>query len=130
MQVPPVKDRSIKRLRKKTKKGLRGWPLATIAHYGPNMDRASKVVVSIVSYEGAEPANMRKWFSEVGDVRKDSAIIAEILEHLQDHGVLSVSMTDRIIGCPHEEGIDYDGEWCPVCDYWRGRDRFTGEIIH
>jgi hypothetical protein len=43
------------------------------------------------------------------------------------HGVLSVAMTDRIIGCPHQEGIDYQGPWCPVCEFWKGRDRFTGE---
>jgi hypothetical protein len=23
-------------------------------------------------------------------------------------------MTDRIIGCPHEEGIDYEGASCPA----------------
>jgi hypothetical protein len=38
-------------------------------------------------------------------------------------------MTDKIIGCPHEEGIDYpDGEQCPVCPYWAGRDRWTGAL--
>ena len=35
-------------------------------------------------------------------------------------------MTDRIIGCPHEEGIDYaDGTVCPMCPYWQDRDRWT-----
>jgi len=28
------------------------------------------------------------------------------------HGVLSVAMIDRIIGRPHQEGIDYQGRWC------------------
>jgi len=44
--------------------------------------------------------------------------------------VLSVAMTDRIIGCPHQEGIDYQGQWCQVCEFWKGRDRFTGERVH
>lgn len=35
-----------------------------------------------------------------------------------------------IIGCPHQEGIDYQGQWCPVCEFWKGRDRFTGERVH
>jgi hypothetical protein len=35
-------------------------------------------------------------------------------------------MTDRIIGCPHQEGIDYQGQWCPVCEFC---DRFTGERV-
>lgn len=35
-------------------------------------------------------------------------------------------MSDGVIGCPHQEGTDYVGEWCPVCEFWKGRDRFTG----
>lgn len=36
-------------------------------------------------------------------------------------------MTDRIMGCPHEEGIDYpSGQSCPECAYWIGRERFSG----
>jgi len=42
----------------------------------------------------------------------------------------SVVMTDRIIGCPHEEGIDYEGSTCPVCPFWAGRDRWTGKRLH
>jgi hypothetical protein len=41
-----------------------------------------------------------------------------------------VTMTDRIIGCPHEEGIDYpEGECYPLCPFWAGRDRWTGELL-
>jgi hypothetical protein len=36
----------------------------------------------------------------------------------------------RSIGCPHQEGTDYDGEWCPVCEFWHRRDRFTGHRVH
>jgi len=53
----------------------------------------------------------------------------DIVAFIDHHGVKSVSMVDRIIGCPHQEGIDYDGDWCPVCDFWKGRDRFTGKLI-
>jgi hypothetical protein len=32
-----------------------------------------------------------------------------------------------MLGCPHEEGIDYpEGEACPECPYWAGRDRPIG----
>jgi len=37
-----VEDRFLKRLRKKARKGLRGWPIATIAFYGPNLHQATK----------------------------------------------------------------------------------------
>ena len=36
---------------------------------------------------------------------------------IEKHRVLSVAMTDAIIGCPHQEGMDYEGEWCPVCEF-------------
>jgi hypothetical protein len=125
-----IEDRSLKRLRKKTRKGMRGWPAATIAFYGPNLSQATKVAVGIVPSENAEIAEMRDWRVDHGDIRADPRIAQEILEFMDRHGVLSVAMTDGIIGCPHQEGIDYEGEWCPLCVFWRGRDRFTGQRVH
>ena len=49
-----VEHRFLKRLRKKARKGLRGWPIATIAFYGPNLSQATKVAVSIVPSENTE----------------------------------------------------------------------------
>jgi hypothetical protein len=121
--------RFIKRLRKKARKGMRGWPAATLAFYGPNLTHATKVAVGIVPAENAEVGEMRDWVSEHGDVRDNPDVIEEVLEFIAEHGVLSVIMTDGIIGCPHQEGIDYEGQWCPVCDFWHGRDRFTGKLI-
>src|SRR5271166_4314041 len=40
-----VEDRFLKRLRKKARKGLQGWPIATVAFYGPNLSQATKVAV-------------------------------------------------------------------------------------
>ena len=125
-----MEDRSLKRLRKKARKGMRGWPVATIAFYGPNLSQATKVAVGIVPSENAEPVEMRDWNVDRGDIRNDAGIAREILEFMEKHGVLSVVMTGGIIGCPHQEGIDYEGEWCPVCDFWHGRDRFTGQMVH
>jgi hypothetical protein len=124
-----LEERFFKRLRKKAKKGMRGWPVATIAFYGPNLTQASKVAVGIIPAEGADVEELRDWKVEHGDVRNDPVVIREMLDFIQQHGALSVAMTDGIIGCPHQEGIDYEGEWCPLCDFWRGRDRFTGEMI-
>jgi hypothetical protein len=123
-------EQYLKRLRKKSKKGMRGWPVATIAFYGPDLSRASKVTVGIVPAENTDVTAMYDWKLEKGDVRTHPGIAAEILDFIEQHGALSVVMTDGIIGCPHQEGIDYEGEWCPVCDFWRGRDRFTGQMIN
>jgi hypothetical protein len=52
-----------------------------------------------------------------------------VLAFIADTGAKSVVMTDRIIGCPHEEGIDYEGSTCPHCPFWAGRDRWNGERL-
>jgi len=118
------------RLHKLSQRGFRGYPVATIALYGPNADRASKVAVAIVHAEGAEPDPIRRWFSERGDVRFEPGIDVAMLAFIREHGARSVVMTDRIIGCPHQEGIDYpEGEKCPQCPYWADRDRFTHELL-
>ena len=122
-------EQARKRLSKKAKRGLRGFPVATIAFYGPDDRRASKVTVGIVLAEDQEPAELRRWFSEQADIREDAAVAEEILALIDEFGVRSVAMVDRIIGCPHEEGIDYEGPTCPRCPYWAGRDRWTGEPV-
>jgi len=127
----PPEDRALKRLQKKAKRGMRGWPAATIAFYGPDAKRATKVAVGIVMRDEDEPREMRDWSTATGDVRNNAAIATEILGFIEKHGALSIIMTDRIIGCPHQTGIDYEGDWCPdpACAYWYKRDRFTGELI-
>ena len=64
-----MEDRSLKLLRKKARKSMRGWPVATIAFYGPNLDQATKVAVGIVPFENAEIAEMRDWKVDHGDIR-------------------------------------------------------------
>jgi hypothetical protein len=107
-----------------------GYPLGTVARYGPDNSFASKVVVGIIPSEGAEPSELRKWFAGSTDVRHDQEINEQILQFLEQHNIQRVAMMDRIIGCPHEEGIDYpDGEVCPQCPYWAHRDRWTGRLL-
>ena len=126
-----LKSRTKNPLLKRARKGFRGYPVATIALYGPDDQRATKVAVGIVTREGAEPDYMERWFVDNGDVRSDDEITRQIRAFLAKHEVLSVVAVDRIIGCPHEEGIDYpDGTACPQCPFWASRDRFTGEMIH
>jgi hypothetical protein len=118
------------KLRKRINRGFRGYPAATLACYGPTDQRASKLVAAIIQYEGAEPEPMRKWYSESLDVRNDPEITADVLQFLESHGAKSVVMAGRILGCPHEEGIDYpQGEPCPQCPFWANRDRFTASLL-
>ena len=118
-----------KRLRKKARRGFRGYPIATIAFYGPDDRRASKVAVGILLAEGEELAELRRWTSAAGDVRHDAEIAAAILDFIAPFEVRTIAMPDGIIGCPHEEGIDYEGPTCPACPFWAHRDRWTGEVL-
>ena len=115
-------------LQKWAQRGFHGYPIATVAYYGPDDKFASKVAVGIVPGENAEVSSLRRWFADEQDVRVDPAINREIVTFIEQQRAKSVGMADRIIGCPHEEGIDYPlGEDCPQCPYWAGRDRWTGE---
>ena len=124
------REQARKRLTKKAKKGFRGYPVATVAFYGPDDRRASKLAVGIVWAENEEAVDLKRWFAETGDVRADAHVAEEVLAYMEGFGVRSVAMVDRIIGCPHEEGIDYHGPTCPLCPFWAGRDRWSGERVH
>ena len=124
-------ERARKRLSKKAKKGFRGWPVATLAFYGPNDRIASKLAVSVIPVQDAEASEVRRWFSKgQTDIRDDIGVAEEALAFIAEAGAKSVVTTDRIIGCPHEEGVDYEGRTCPVCPFWAGRNRWTGELVN
>jgi hypothetical protein len=124
-QIMKVGWQASKWLKKKAKGGFRGYPVATVAFYGPDDRRASKMAVGIITEPSGEPFELRRWHCETGDIRANDAICEEVARFLRDHRVHSVSLVDGIIGCPHEEGIDYpEGEACPQCPFWAGRDRW------
>ncbi len=115
------------RYKKRLKQGARGFPVATIAYYGPNDRVATKVVVSFAKDPDGETAEMERWTSDGSDLREDPASIDRIITLLDRWRPKSVVSPDRIIGCPHEEGIDYpEGEACPECPFWENIDRWTG----
>jgi hypothetical protein len=112
-------------LRKRAKLGDRGFPRATLAFYGPDDKRATKAVLGIFLREGDE-ATLHRYFSEDKDVRFKVDVQQSIVARLHEHAVRSLIMVEKIFGCPHEEAIDYpEGEACPKCPFWKGRDRFT-----
>jgi hypothetical protein len=69
---------------------------------------------------------MNRSFIDDADARYKIDIQESILARLREHNVRSLIMMEEIFGCPHEEGIDYpEGEPCPQCPFWKGRDRFA-----
>jgi hypothetical protein len=126
-----LQERFAKALRKKAGKGFRAYPVATVAFYGPDEKRASKVAVGIILKEGGNAAVLERWYSETRDVRTDPQINERIVKFIRAQGAISVALADRVIGCPHEEGVDYpEGEKCPQCPFWATRDRWSGDIVH
>jgi len=114
-------------LRKKAKTGVRAYPVGTVAFYGPDDRRATKIAAAVILGEGEEPTELRRWTTEDGDLRRNGDVLEELSAFLKAHGVRSVGMIDGVIGCPHEEGVDYpEGETCPACPFWAGRDRWAG----
>ena len=60
----------------------------------------------------------------------DPVIAGEVARFLQENRVAESVSAGRIIGCPHQEGIDYPiGRVCPRCPFWAGIDRFTHEPV-
>jgi len=108
-----------------------GYPVGTIAYYGPDDLFASKVVAGIIlSEKDDKDVILEKWFSTTIDVRYDPEIKEKIIDFFEQYHIHRVVMTDRIIGCPHEEGVDYpEDKQCPHCPFWANRDRWTGELV-
>jgi hypothetical protein len=114
--------RLLKRLEKQARHGFRGDPIGTVAFYGPDHRRATKVVVGFG--RGGGISDLQKWLVDAGDVRDDDGIMQSVTDCLVARGAASIVVTPGIYGCPHEEGIDYpDGGVCPACPFWADHDR-------
>jgi hypothetical protein len=119
-------SKPITRLRKQAKQGDVGYPKATLAFYGPDNGRASKAVLGIFLQDDSNPI-IHRYFSDDADARYSVDIQETILARLREHNVRSLIMMEEIFGCPHEEGVDYpEGQPCPQCPFWKGRDRYAG----
>lgn len=95
------------------------FPIGTVALYGPDNQKTTKIVAGVIRREGAEPILERFVGS---NVKNDPKVQRKIEEFFGKHKVKSVAATDQNMGCPHEEGEDFPlGEDCPFCPFWRGK---------
>jgi hypothetical protein len=95
------------------------YPVGTIAYYGPDDRKITKIVAAVVEYENAEPI-LERWVSTT--VSHNPKVQRQIKTLFDRHKVKSVIATDGNIGCPHEEGMDFPrGEDCPFCPFWAGK---------
>lgn len=101
--------------------------IGTLALYGPAPDRANKIAAFALSADGVHIIASRRWFAASGDIRYSPEVKTEIGEFFRDWQVKKVSAAPDVLGCPHEEGIDYPlGGVCGECAYWSLIDRFSG----
>lgn len=75
-----LRERHTKALRKKAGRGFSGYPVATVAYYGPDDKVATNVAVGILLAEGEEPAVLERWFSSDTNVRRDYDVNQKILD--------------------------------------------------
>jgi hypothetical protein len=94
------------------------YPIGTVSYFGPNDQEVTKISVVITLSTGSQISN--EWHGE--NIAIDPSVAREIGKFLQANGVEQVLMTDGIVGCAHEEGVDYpQGENCPHCPYWQSQ---------
>jgi hypothetical protein len=105
--------------RQQPTEATRRFPIGTIALYGPDDKKTTKIAASVIAREGAEPL-LQRW---VGSNLKDNPKVRrEIQAFFKLHRVKSVVASDRNMGCPHEEGADFPvGGDCPFCPFWKGK---------
>ena len=127
----PVSKNRRKSKKSQSQKQKRSRLIMTVALYGPNDTVATKMVASVVNENSGDIKEMEKWFSnDAEDVREIDQVVRGLAGMVEKWNLSTIVAPDKIIGCPHEEGIDYEeGASCPKCPYWAGRDRFTGALL-
>lgn len=95
------------------------YPIGTIALYGPDDTRTTKIVAAVIADPEADPI-LERWVGS--DVTENPKYQQAIGEFFDKHGVESVAASEGNMGCPHEEGEDFPvGEDCPFCPFWEGK---------
>ncbi len=95
------------------------YPIGTVAYYGPDDKTVTKIAAGVITSEDAKPI-LKRWRGP--GVVNNPEVAAELTAFFESYGVRQVAMTDGVLGCPHEEGIDFpEGQECPYCPFWRGK---------
>ena len=81
-------DKAKKRIAKLVKKGFDGYPLISLEYYGETSDSATKVVISFIAEESAEP--QKQAFSSDTDARNDESIQSTLVKIIERSDVKTV----------------------------------------
>jgi hypothetical protein len=105
-------------------RGAPQYPAVSIAQYGPDDKTTTKIAASVVLGPTGPMGELKRWVAS--DVATSLAVRQELWEFIHKHKAQTIIMTTGVIGCIHEEGKDYpQGQECPFCPFWHGRDRWA-----
>jgi len=107
-------------MKKFQKKSRVKYPLATVTPYGPDDKTVTKLAVGIIPDEQTEHViALERWVGT--QVATSEKVAGEIYSFMRGYGVKTVVTATVVMGCPHEEGKDFEsGEDCPFCPFWKG----------
>jgi hypothetical protein len=95
------------------------YPIGTVAFYGPDGERITKIAAGVFKSPNAEII-LQRWVAS--DVATSPKVQEEMKDFFARHGVKTIAMSEGNMGCPHEEGEDFpEGEDCPFCPFWAGK---------
>jgi hypothetical protein len=92
------------------------FPIGTLVYFGPDNSIVTKIVAVVIQSKDSNPI-LKSW-SGPGIISSQTNVL-EIGQFFMENQVENIIMTNGIVGCPHDEGVDYPaGEECPYCPFW------------
>ena len=114
----PLNTRLVAQLRKAINEKS-SYPIGTLMYFGPDNATITKIVAVVIPAKGSSPI-AKSWSNP--QVSSDPKVAAEIGQFYLENKVADVVMTDGVVGCPHDEGIDFPvGGHCSQCKYWENQ---------
>ncbi len=93
------------------------YPIGTLAYYGPDDQTITKIVAGVLPDAKTNPI-LKTWYGK--GVAQNPETAADIGAFFQEHETQNIVMPEGVIGCPHQEGVDFPvGESCQECPFWR-----------
>lgn len=87
-------DKAKKRIAKQVKKGFNGYPQISLAYFGKTSDSATKVIVSFIADENAEPQDQT--FLSDNDAREDETIQSALVKIIERTNANTVTETNGV----------------------------------
>jgi hypothetical protein len=101
---------------RKVLKQKTNFPIGMLVYFGPDKVTISKIIAAVIIAKDSEPI-LQSW--EGTGISIDPNTSVDIGRFFKENQVVEVIMPDGVVGCPHEEGVDYPiGGQCPHCPFW------------